>query len=746
MVNAAGGGFDVSARALARHLGRHIPGHPAVVVDTMFGAGGLVAANYLYRVAKPDGLTIAHFSGDLLLGEVLGRPGIEFDARRFEYLGTGSNEHIACAFSRASGITSIDRWMAARTPVKLGGTAPGSNGDNATRILKAVLGLPIQLVSGYKGTAAIRLAVDSGELAGACFNWVSMRTAWQHALDSGEVVVVLQLAARPLPDLPAVPLVSELATTDEARRLVAATICSSASCCRSASARAGSKRPCRRSRRSQSLADLAGASVATVYPRLARALLPVDVTLVDVTGSVELAPRLGLADAIVDLVSSGSTLRTNGLRSLGVLLESEAVLVARDDESAAPFAAMLRAVVEARRHRYLMLNAPESALAEICALVAPARAERTAARGAGHGRGARARPLGGRLAAAARARGCRRVLDPDRPGRADGGMTIVADVKERGLDAVRDWALELDGVEPARAVPDAATLPREALLDARRPRAPLARGAAAARHRARGRAGRPARAALGPARHGRRLRAAQPALDARHVRRAGAGRRRARGSSCARRRRRRADRRRRGAARTRRGVGARRPAGDRLARLRRARRQDRRPRQRLRERGEARGRRATCRSTCPAGRPRSSSLGNGDPRLVELELAAQREHGPSAVCRDRRRPSRRRSAIAPEHLVLLGDAERYADRVRNAGAVFVGPWSPVAAGDYATGGNHVLPTNGWARSVGGLGLETFLKPVTVQRLTEDGLARVRPTVEALAAAEGMPAHAAAVRR
>ena len=97
--------------------------------------------------------------------------------------------------------------------------------------------------------------------------------------------------------------------------------------------------------------------------------------------------------------------------------------------------------------------------------------------------------------------------------------------------------------------------------------------------------------------------------------------------------------------------------------------------------------------------------------------------------------------------MLLGDeAEALAPRVRNAGAVFVGPSSPVAAGDYATGGNHVLPTGGWARSVGGLGLETFLKPVTVQRLTPDGLARLRPTVEALAAAEGMPAHAEAVRR
>ena len=147
----------------------------------------------------------------------------------------------------------------------------------------------------------------------------------------------------------------------------------------------------------------------------------------------------------------------------------------------------------------------------------------------------------------------------------------------------------------------------------------------------------------------------------------------------------------------------------------------------------------------PGGPSEVVVLGNGDARLVELELAAQREHGHEAVCTtvDTLEEA---EAIAPEHLVLLGDAEAFADRVRNAGSVFVGPWSPVAAGDYATGGNHVLPTNGWARSVGGLGLETFLKPVTVQRLTEAGLARIRPTVEALAAAEGMPAHAAAVQR
>jgi histidinol dehydrogenase len=137
--------------------------------------------------------------------------------------------------------------------------------------------------------------------------------------------------------------------------------------------------------------------------------------------------------------------------------------------------------------------------------------------------------------------------------------------------------------------------------------------------------------------------------------------------------------------------------------------------------------------------------GSVDSRLVELELAAQGEHGADAVCRVVA-TLEEAEAIAPEHLVLLGESEARADEVRNAGAVFVGPWSPVPAGDYATGGNHVLPTGGWARSTGGLGLETFLKPVTTQRLTQEGLARIRPTVEALAAAEGMPAHAAAVRR
>src|SRR5712691_7261082 len=115
--------------------------------------------------------------------------------------------------------------------------------------------------------------------------------------------------------------------------------------------------------------DLAGASVATVYPRLTRELMPVEVELVDVTGSVEVAPRLGLADGIVDLVSSGNTLRTNGLRSLGTLFTSEAVLIGREGAEAGQLVTMMRAVVEARAHRYLMLDAPEARLDEICDVI-----------------------------------------------------------------------------------------------------------------------------------------------------------------------------------------------------------------------------------------------------------------------------------------------------------------------------------------------------------------------------------------
>lgn len=219
VATAAGGGFDTYTRVIARHMGKHVPGNPNIIVENMAGAGHRIGANHVYKVAKPDGLTIGHFQGGLFLSQVLGEKGIEFDALKYEFIGAPVKDNRACAFTKASGITSMEKWMAAKAPVKLGGIGGGAT-DEIAKMLKATLGLPIQLVSGYKGTSAIRLAAESGELAGGCWTWDSIRATWTKAIQSGEAVVVLQILPKPHPELPNVPLAINYAKTDEARQLI----------------------------------------------------------------------------------------------------------------------------------------------------------------------------------------------------------------------------------------------------------------------------------------------------------------------------------------------------------------------------------------------------------------------------------------------------------------------------------------------------------------------------------------------
>jgi tripartite-type tricarboxylate transporter receptor subunit TctC len=215
-----GGGYDLYARTIARHMSKHIPGNPTIIVENMVGAGSLISANHLYKVAKPDGLTIGHFNGVLFFNQLMKQQGIEFDAPKFEFLGAANKEEAAYAFSKRSGITSIEKWMASTKPVKMSGMIPGGSPDNAIRLAKAVLGLPVQLISGYKATAEMRLAVESGEVDGTSFAWSSMRTTWRKALETGEIVVVLQAVPKPFPDLPNVPLTINLAKTEEGRQLI----------------------------------------------------------------------------------------------------------------------------------------------------------------------------------------------------------------------------------------------------------------------------------------------------------------------------------------------------------------------------------------------------------------------------------------------------------------------------------------------------------------------------------------------
>jgi tripartite-type tricarboxylate transporter receptor subunit TctC len=219
----AGGGFDAYTRTLARHFGKHIPGQPGVVVENMAGAGHLIAANHMYNVAKPDGLTIGHFHGGWFLHQLFKRPGLEFEATKYEFLGSPIRETRVCALTKASGITSVERWLAAKTPVKIGGIGGGAP-DDIARMLAATTALPIQLVAGYKGTSEIRLAAESGELAGGCWTWDSIRATWSKGIQSGDAVVVLQLVSKPHRDLPNVPLAQNLLKSAEARQLLKAGI------------------------------------------------------------------------------------------------------------------------------------------------------------------------------------------------------------------------------------------------------------------------------------------------------------------------------------------------------------------------------------------------------------------------------------------------------------------------------------------------------------------------------------------
>ena len=218
----AGGGFDIYTRAMARHMVKHIPGNPALVVENMTGAGTLIAAKYLHSSAKPDGLTFGMFNGALILGRVLGMKGIDFEVRELEFLGVPVQDSTVCALRKESGVANMEQWFAAKSPIKLGGLSPGNSTSDVARIIGAALKLPVQLVEGYKGTNEIRLAADAGEINGACWAWETLRVAWSKAIPAGDVKVVLQVTAKKIPDLPNVPMALDLAKTDEARQLLKA--------------------------------------------------------------------------------------------------------------------------------------------------------------------------------------------------------------------------------------------------------------------------------------------------------------------------------------------------------------------------------------------------------------------------------------------------------------------------------------------------------------------------------------------
>jgi tripartite-type tricarboxylate transporter receptor subunit TctC len=218
---AAGGGYDLYARTLARHLGKHIPGNPAVVVENMTGAGSIIAANYLYKVARPDGLTIGHYLGGIALQQLLGKSGIEFDALKFKYIGVPAQDNFIIGVHKATGISDVHSWIASKQVVKFGGVGAGSGADDIPKILAATINLPAHVVSGYKGTADTRLAFNNGEIQATSNSWESTKSTWRNELDSGMLRVVLHANFKTHPDLPNVLVAYNMVKSEEAKKLLA---------------------------------------------------------------------------------------------------------------------------------------------------------------------------------------------------------------------------------------------------------------------------------------------------------------------------------------------------------------------------------------------------------------------------------------------------------------------------------------------------------------------------------------------
>jgi tripartite-type tricarboxylate transporter receptor subunit TctC len=180
---AAGGGYDTYTRTIAHHIAKHIPGNPTTVVDNMTGAGSLVAANFLYNNAKADGLTVGMWNSALVFNQAMGDKNVKFDARRFGWIGAPSKSVPVCLVMGAAGPKTIDEIVKSAKPLRMGGTGPGSHSIDMPLMLNKMLGTKFTVVSGYQGTAQIKIALQRREVDGHCTNWDSVLATQKDLLD-----------------------------------------------------------------------------------------------------------------------------------------------------------------------------------------------------------------------------------------------------------------------------------------------------------------------------------------------------------------------------------------------------------------------------------------------------------------------------------------------------------------------------------------------------------------------------------
>jgi tripartite-type tricarboxylate transporter receptor subunit TctC len=214
----AGGVYDISARLLARYMGKYIPGNPTLVTRNMEGAAGLRLANWLYQQAPKDGTAFGTFARGASFNALLGLPGAFFDANKFNWIGSTNDEVSICASWHTSGVTSIEQLYDKELIV--GSTGGSGDDEQFPKILNGVLGTKIRTVSGYPGGNEIKMAMQRGEVNGRCgWSWSSVKSTEAQWLKDKTISIFVQLSLRKHPDLPDVPMIMDVAKTDEQRQI-----------------------------------------------------------------------------------------------------------------------------------------------------------------------------------------------------------------------------------------------------------------------------------------------------------------------------------------------------------------------------------------------------------------------------------------------------------------------------------------------------------------------------------------------
>lgn len=213
-----GTGFDIYGRLLARHISRHVPGSPNVVVQNMVGASGITAANWLYNVAPKDGTVLATFVHTVPFEPLFGNSAAKYDPTKLSWIGNMEESVGTCGVSAASGITEFEELR--EKEVVFGATGATGPLSKFTLALKNLFGAKIKLVHGYKGSASVKIAFQRGEVNGVCALPIStLKSFWRDEFDSGRFKPIIQLSGKRGTELAGVPHVDDYARTAEDQQL-----------------------------------------------------------------------------------------------------------------------------------------------------------------------------------------------------------------------------------------------------------------------------------------------------------------------------------------------------------------------------------------------------------------------------------------------------------------------------------------------------------------------------------------------